>query len=448
MKKLSCVMVLLCACAQQSAPNDQDTPPGDDKSDGIGTSPTGATRWMRASSGTGESAVVGLATDTDGSVVVVGWFTKSFEFGSGYVSSHGDRDIFVTRFDRDGVAMWTRSFGASSNDTPVGVGIAADHSVLVFGTVGSTETTPVFAGAPLGASGTTVVPRGTLARYSADGDELAARAYGYASVPSIAIAMTVDDDEVMLVIHSTGRMDLGGVAIEQDGGYLARLDLDGEAHWVRSFDANVAGSGIAVDAEQVVVASGFYNTVDLGAPSDLVSFGTTQTSALVAYDRSTGAYLWHHLLGGPAGGDIRGVSRAPDGSFWTTGSFEGTGYYGGGKLTAANRDGFLARFEADGAPIASVASGEAIDERLFGAAALSDRGVAVAGYDVDEATLVHGFVRRSDEHGQLVWQHDLGSATCAAIEKAPNGDLVVGGRSSARVPATDGAPLFVHRLAP
>ena len=95
----------------------------------------GSVVWTRQFGTSSHDYAQGVAVDDSANVVVVGMTGGSLEGVSA-----GGVDAFVRKFDAAGNVLWTRQFGASSNDRALGVAVDGSGNVVVVGeTVGSLE---------------------------------------------------------------------------------------------------------------------------------------------------------------------------------------------------------------------------------------------------------------------------------------------------------------------
>ena len=72
-----------------------------------------------------------VATDTDGNVVVTGKFYGTVDFGGGPLTSAGDSDVFVAKFDGAGKHLWSKRFGDADQQDASGIVIDAAGNVLL-----------------------------------------------------------------------------------------------------------------------------------------------------------------------------------------------------------------------------------------------------------------------------------------------------------------------------
>ena len=103
----------------------------------------GSLAWVKRVGGTGQdSSVSALA---DGSAVVTGYFTATATFGSGesrqtVLTAAGLRDVFVARYNADGSLAWARRAGGAGYDSGSSVSLLASGSAVVTGSFDGTPT--------------------------------------------------------------------------------------------------------------------------------------------------------------------------------------------------------------------------------------------------------------------------------------------------------------------
>lgn len=430
--------------------------------------PTGEPAWLRRGGATMADGATAVAVGSDGSVVVGGTFAGSADFGDGFLVSRGSTDLYVVKYDASGAIAWSRSFGGCSGDDLTALALDDDGGVILVGDVnyvsGDPPCDPFFDGAriPTAFAAGAYGQLGVLARYDADGDEVFARAYGFVSSSTHFRGVAYHDDRVAVAGYTNTTVAFGpGVEVDADGtdGFVVLLAAsDGDGVWARPItgdNVSIDFTAVALDADQVVLAGFFDDDVGVGAPQSLLPAGSDDV-ALLSYARADGAYAWHQQLGGIASDRIGGVAIGPAGAPWLAGSFTGTAYFGGGPLVAASRDGAIARFDAAGEHLASVATETAADDEWRAIATYGDGGAAVVGVNT---TVDTGVVRRVDAAGAERWTQLLTSTTIVtptAVAVGPDGSVVVVGSFAGTmtvgdlrsVTAAGNTDSFVARLAP
>jgi hypothetical protein len=176
---------------------------------------------------------------------------------------------------------------------------------------------------------------------------------------------------------------------------------------------------VALASDDGVIATGMFSgTINLGG-DDLVSPGGERDVFVVRYD-ADGNHLWSARFGGD--GYDSGTSLAIDssGHVLVTGGFEGDVDFGGGTLTATERDVFLLELDSGGNHVNSIAFGSSLSDEGDALAVVGDDDVLVGGYVGGEADLgggplpfagdagVDAFAARFDSDGNHVWSTAFG----------------------------------------
>lgn len=86
----------------------------------------GALNWIRMASG-GYAHPGSVCLDNSGNVYTTGYYSSSAIFGTISLTSSGVNDIFIVKYDENGIVNWAISAGGESN-TDVGLGIIADNN--------------------------------------------------------------------------------------------------------------------------------------------------------------------------------------------------------------------------------------------------------------------------------------------------------------------------------
>lgn len=282
-----------------------------------------------------------VAVDDSDNIFLTGRFNGTVNFGGGDLTGPANDDIFLAKFNANGVHQWSQQFGYLSNDR--GYGVAADASGNVF--LAGAFFGPVdFGGGPLGGGSLNIV----LAKFNGSGTHLWSKSFG----------STGDDEGRSVCVDASGNVfltglfvtsaDFGGGAFTSAGGddaFLAKFDAGGTHLWSRAFGSTGDDQGNAVAADSsgnVFVTGQFEGNADFGGGAVLSAGGFD--IFLAKFDGSGG----HRFsLGFGDTGDDYGNAVVVDGDDNTvmSGSFMGTVDFGGGDLTSAGIDDiFLAKF--------------------------------------------------------------------------------------------------------
>jgi hypothetical protein len=318
-----------------------------------------------------------VAADDSGSVIVAGWFYDTVDFGGGLLTSAGNSDICVAKFDAAGNHVWSKRFGDAG--TEVAYDVAADGSGNIV-VVGRFEGTIDFGGGLLTSAGDSDI---YVAKFDAAGNHVWSKRFGEAST-QYAHAVEVDGSENVIVtgwFH--GSVDFGGGLLTSAGNadiYVAKFDAAGDHVWSERFgDAHtqycysnsVDGSG------NVVVTGEFCGTVDFGGGL-LTSAG--DSDIYVAKFDAAGNHAWSERFGDAGTQSAYSAAVDGSGSVILTGWFYGTVDFGGGLLTSTGTaDIFIAEFDAAGTHVWSQRFGDASDQVARSAAVDGSGNVVVTG---------------------------------------------------------------------
>ncbi|MEJ7739818.1 MAG: SBBP repeat-containing protein [Chitinophagaceae bacterium] len=329
--------------------------------------------YALAMGGRGIDVANGIAVDIIGYAYITGSFvdTADFDPGSGSVILNGDgsNDIFVARYDPNGIYSYAKAIGGTSNDigNSIAVDVAGNASVTGYFNMTADFDPDIGSIANLVSAGGNDV---FVARYDIFGNYVyAKRLGGIFSDEGYGIA--VDNSGNTYTTGSfRGTADFDpGAAIENlsiagtgTNAFVLRLDSPGNYVWARKLGSypNVvlsdAGRSVVVDAlGNTYIAGYFYGTVDFDpgtGAANLTSAGANDIF-LAKYDAS-GNYIYAKAMGSFSADAAYGIAVDGSGSVYLTGSFAGTVDFdpgpGIGNLTSilGNEDIFLASYDASG----------------------------------------------------------------------------------------------------
>jgi hypothetical protein len=412
--------------------------------------------WARQSGGGTNEEIRAVAADSEGNVLVTGFFQGTATIGTSNLVSSGLEDILVAKFDPSGNFLWARRAGGTAYDE--GRGIATDN-------VGNVYVTGLFQGtATFGTSNLTSAGQSDvfLAKYSPTGDLLWLRKAGGTDFDE-AHAVAVDSDGNAYI---TGFIDanatFGLIALNNtsasDDMFVAKCNSSGTFVWAQKAQgasaADDTGNGIAVDAAgNVYVAGSFTNTL---------AFSTTNiTSAgvdifLVKYD-SSGNFQWVRQAGGVGDDLANAVASDSVGNVSVVGKFQGTANFGSTVLTGNGNDIFVAYYRSGGDVVWAKRAGG--NNAIYGDSGLGvvtdgATNTFVTGYfsgtasfgssSVTSSAFDDVFCSKYDAAGNLAWVRSAGGNNLdlgygVARDKA--GNIYVGGFFSSSTIAFDGMTL-------
>ncbi|MCX6645585.1 MAG: hypothetical protein NTY09_04400, partial [bacterium] len=210
----------------------------------------GTLAWAKCAGGTyPHDQGNGITTLSDNSTVVIGTFGSSATFGLGepnetVLTSAGDSDIFIARYNLDGTLAWVKSAGgASENYADQGNGITtlSDNSTVVTGRFNSSATF-----GPGEPNQTVLISVGYsdlfIARYNPDGSLAWAKRAGGAIYDYGKGITTLSDNSTVVVGEFSDSATFGSgepneTVLTSDGWendiFVARYNPDGTLAWAK-----------------------------------------------------------------------------------------------------------------------------------------------------------------------------------------------------------------------
>lgn len=417
--------------------------------------PAGALLWARQAGGDSTAFATckarGVATDSDGNILVTGFFTYPVTFGLGETNETtlsaigGNRanDIFIAKFAPNGDLLWANKAGGTYHDE--GYGIAADDNgnFFITGYVGGDvpDWGPIqvtFGESPNDITLEIEASRAIfVAKYGPDGGVIWAKEVdGYYSYDSGGIeqkyagwdygrGISVDGDGDCLVtghfnykaIFGPGEVNqitLGALENDKDHMFVAKFDgSDGTFLWANSPEAVDGdpnqGLGITTDGDgNSIVTGGFTGETNFGTdPGNPATLSCSQTDIFIAKYAPDGNLLWARQDGGDMV-SAEGWSIASDGSdnILVTGYFSynygDPAVFGAGEeeeavlASTGATDVFVAKYNPDGGLLwAKRDGGSRVDEGWSIASDLAGN-ILVAGTFYGTATFGAGEANEED----------------------------------------------------
>lgn len=366
--------------------------------------------WSRNWTG---ASCLAVATDTDGTVAVVGALSARVDFDGVSLGplDEGSFNAYVAKLDAAGACLWVRRFGASApnvNSLATTVSFDPSGAVVVGGRFGVRI--------DLGA-GDLTAPNlsgqdGFLLKLSPDGDHVWSRSFGSASaaVESVAVGALGD---VVCTGWFAEHLDIGGAAVATADGefrmYVAGFGPQGDATFLKtygSWDVPVFSCRAALEPSgRIALTGSFTGSVDFGGG---VMTAPDSGAAYVAHLSPSGEHIWSKSFGNGLTQAGASVSVDAAGKVYATGGFAGTVDFGAGSLTCVGEENvFLLEF----GPF-----GNLLGARQFGAAG-RQMGLAVAVGAGGEPVIAGSFTGSIDFGGgpiQAVGEADIFIASISA----------------------------------
>lgn len=231
--------------------------------------------WVETFDGIYASRDNACALDDEGNVYIIGSFTDDALFGTSMLSSYGKQDIYVVKYNSDGVFQWVSQAGSTKSDRGNGIIYGGDGHMYITGEF--RDVCSFKSGLFLDNYGG---PKGRdifVAKISKDGDWIWASKGGSKKGSDKGIEITSNGEGNFFVTGQfSANADFGDFEVDSDGDsvdvFIAAIDSLGEWRWVQKaggsdFDR---GTGIAVDTACNLYVTGYYAS-DLAIESESIA---------------------------------------------------------------------------------------------------------------------------------------------------------------------------------
>lgn len=392
--------------------------------------------WAKNIGDSGDDRGNVIKPDASGNIFVAGAFngTVDFDPGSGTynLTSAGDLDIYVAKYDASGNFLWAQRDGNIYDDFVLDMDVDASGNVYITG-YGELNTTgsqrAMFVG-KIDASGITQWAHTFIptANYSIGGYALTVDATGNVFVGG-NFTDSVDFDlgpAINYLIASSGSSDA----------FILKLNTSGNFQWVKQFKClggNASVDYLSLDATGNVYSTGnFWNSgidCDPGPGSAVLSNNGLGDIFISKLD-ANGDYVWAKRMG--SSGFDYGLSIVVDanGNVYSTGYFEGTVDFDPGSGTQnltslGSRDVFISKLDANGDYVWAKGMGSSTANDIGNGIDVDASGnIYTIGYfegtvDFDPGTGTVNktsagdkdiFVQKLDNNGDFVWVNSIGSS--------------------------------------
>jgi hypothetical protein len=91
----------------------------------------GIVQWAKSAGGAADDRGLGLALDKNGNVLLAGSFTGSANFGSTHISNSGNNSAFIAKYNSNGTVQWVKAAGTCC-DTTVYTSVSVDENNDVY----------------------------------------------------------------------------------------------------------------------------------------------------------------------------------------------------------------------------------------------------------------------------------------------------------------------------
>ncbi len=294
--------------------------------------------WIKDGKSVSQTQTQAIGVDALNNVYVAGYFGSStvntVTFDSITITSNGQRDILIAKFDKDGNIKWViNAGGSSSGEEAKDIAVDVDGNVYV---TGMYVDTAYFGSSKLVSYGGQEI---FIAKYNTNGQLIWAKTAGSSKNDDIGYGVALDNLGHLYVggaFDSTAKFgNYSATTSDTQDVFITKMDTAGNFLWVKEFGGpgNDYCKNLKVDAEGNCIASGLM--------ANTVTFGSTQLTGKGGSDifilklDSEGNVLWAKQAGGVGNDAPRQVAISGDGFIYASGYFNSTAYFDNTTITSA-----------------------------------------------------------------------------------------------------------------
>ena len=322
---------------------------------------SGNVLWATRAGGAASDFGNGIAVDAAGNSYVTGGYLATANFGPFTLTSAGEYDIFVVKYDTNGNVLWAQSGGGTLSDEGPSVAVDAAGNSYV---TGSYRDTATFGPVTLTSAGSLDI---FVVKYDGSGNVLWALSAGgpssgglQGSDRSAAIAVDEAGNTYVtgLFAQGGGTATFGPFTLTSAGEYdifVVKYDTNGNVLWAQSAGGTSGddGLGIALDTARNSYVTGRYNETATFGSFMLTSADATDIF-VVKYD-TKGNVLWAQSAGGTATQVGYDIAVDDAGNSFVAGAYQGLATFGPFTLSnAGSYDIFVAKYAAPPSTIPTV----------------------------------------------------------------------------------------------
>ncbi|MCX6209796.1 MAG: SBBP repeat-containing protein, partial [Bacteroidetes bacterium] len=327
--------------------------------------------WATKFSGKYDDRGLAMATDASSNIITVGNFVDTTNFygtNGNAVTLNTPNGIrtngYIAKHDKDGNLLWVKNIYSSSVSMAKKLILDASNNIYVCGifsgTVDLDPSPSTYNLTIAGGSYSTYI-----AKYDANGNFLWAKMLGGNNYTEILSIRLDDNNNLLLGGNFLGTTDLDpGAAtnnVTSQGDYdmfLVKLDNNGNFVWAKTIGNTGTDyiTGISVDANNNVIATGYFNgTVDFD-PSSSSTFNLTATNTqqdlFILKLNASGNFVFAKQIGGAGYDEVNGISLDANNNIYIAGDFDGTADFdpsaSTNSLTSSNGASFVAKYTSNG----------------------------------------------------------------------------------------------------
>ena len=308
-----------------------------------------------------------IVADDSGNVYVTGQIEFTSVFDNVSLTSYGQHDIVVAKYDAAGILKWIRKAGGLEGDIGLGIGIDSSHNVYVTGEI---EGVARFSSSiTLTSSGNN---DGFIAKYDVNGIVLWAKRFGNSSRSDKGRAIAVSPaGNCYITGNFSSTVIFGSTTLTSNGGndiFVVKYDSNGNVGWAKRAGGSKQdrGHGIAIDPAENVYVTGAFTSSARFKTTTITNSG--KYSTFLAKYNSGGTFQWAKAAGSCCDStQASGVTLDEDGNIYIAGLFADKAKFSSITLQSYGlKDIFIAKYSPTGSVLWAKHAGGSKEDIAYG----------------------------------------------------------------------------------
>lgn len=298
-----------------------------------------------------------ITTDDSGNSYVTGVFNGTANFGAFSLTSGGSSDIYIVKYDDNGVVKWAKRAGGVSYDYGSGISYDKTGNIYVTGSYKETATFDAISLTSLSASDV------FLAKYDTAGTLQWVKSFGDIHDPQNdqGQAVVADANNVYLTGYYQNVISFENIMLFGNGRqvFITKFDPSGNVIWAQSSlkndDYSPMPYGISMNGSGNAYVTGYFGGNSLKFGDKAIKKQDSSQDIFLAKFNPLGVCEWLRSAGGSTNSDIGysvSADASPDdmGNVYITGAFQGTAYFDDISITSpgTQNTAFIAKYNSAG----------------------------------------------------------------------------------------------------
>lgn len=307
--------------------------------------------WLKQAGGIDTDIAYGIDLDNYGNLYLGGTFQATATFGSITVSSsNASPDIFIARYDTSGNCLWVQSAGSTTDDQAQAIAVDKASSKIYLS--GYFRNTATFGSLSITSSGNSDVFIAKYDSIAAlNGTPLWLQKGGGSAYDNCYSVCTDAGGNAYITGYIAGTATFGSFNITSAGDddiMVVKYNSAGAVQWAHRDGGAGLDRGLKITAHGNSVAyTGWFNGTAMFGALPLTSAGVDEI--FVAAIDTNGNVQWVNKAGGTGYDQGYGICTDASGNVFATGAFDGTALFNTTPVTSAGSwDIFIAKYSPAG----------------------------------------------------------------------------------------------------